>query len=141
MSIQMIVNRGVCMKHRLSSLFLALGGLGLLVSASGCSLLFVTPPPADGRIVQRKGKCTRGVAAPIVDSLVGGLQVARTALAAAADDKVYADPKQPLSRGADIGIGVGLTALFVGSAAYGFINTAECREVEDRTPSGDSERP
>jgi hypothetical protein len=127
------------MKRSANYRLLSLGCLALFASTSGCSLVFVTPPPEDGRMLRKTAGCTSSVAAPVVDSLIGAFQVVRTGLAVAADDSAYADPKQPLTRDADIGIGLGLTALFVGSAAYGFVHTAECRQLEERGKSSDAD--
>jgi hypothetical protein len=111
-------------------------GLLLLAAQPGCSLIFVTPPRSDGRIVQRPKDCTSSKAAPIVDSIIGGLQVARTGLAVAADDSDYSDA--PISREADIGLGVAFTTLFVGSAVYGFLQTGHCQSLRDAEESRDS---
>ncbi|HET9953014.1 MAG TPA: hypothetical protein VFQ61_00850 [Polyangiaceae bacterium] len=44
--------------------------------------------------------------------------------------------KAPLSRGADIAVGVGLAALFAGSAVYGFKGTSACRRAQPKSGSG-----
>jgi hypothetical protein len=100
----------------------------LLVSSvlsGGCSLFFVHGPTevAPGRYTA----CTTNHAAPVVDSLVAGLQVARTLIALDQDDQDYAG--MALTRDADIGIGVGLAAAFAASAVYGYSSVARCREI------------
>ena len=110
----------------------ALVGLVALPALTGCSFLFVTPPPSNTGSLSgpRPGQCTSSVLAPVVDSVIGGLQVARTAVAASADEAVYSDPNQLLSREADIALGVAFTTLFLASAGYGFYETSQCSELE-----------
>lgn len=105
--------------------------LGLSTVNSACSLIFVKPPEGSGRIVRRDPNCTSSKVAPVLDTIFTGLQVLRTGLAASADKSVYENPDQPLSREADIGLGVGFTALFLGSAIYGYANTSRCAALED----------
>src|SRR3954464_7520626 len=122
--------RARTMKPRPCLLTRAVAAFALLISTPGCSFIFVTPPSssADGNVASTSpaGECTTSRLAPGLDSAFGALEVVRTGVALAADDSVYSDPKQPLSRGADIALGLGLTALFVGSAIYGFANTSRC---------------
>ena len=107
----------------------------------GCSWLFVEAPPAQVR-PSEPVTCTRGKAAPIIDSVVTGFQTVRVVYALTQSEADYKD--FPISRGADIGIGLGLTVLFAASAAYGFGATASCAAAEQRalaeapavTPSG-----
>lgn len=126
-----VIQRGArgIMRQRPTLLARAVAVAALLVSTPGCSFIFVRPPSSgDGRIAStsRGGDCTSSRLAPGFDTALGALEVVRTGMAVAADDSVYSDPKQPLSRGADIGLGLGFTALFVGSAIYGFVNTGRC---------------
>ncbi|MFZ5896612.1 MAG: hypothetical protein ACOY0T_36490 [Myxococcota bacterium] len=117
----MITNRTALRPAVLAAILLALN--------SGCSFLFVSPP-RDQSPGAAPGKCTTSQAAPVVDSLLTGAEIVRTVYAASADSSVYENPNQPLSRGADIALGVGFTALFLGSAIYGFSNTASCRKAK-----------
>jgi hypothetical protein len=99
----------------------------LTPSLSGCSLLFVdTAPPNHAQL--EHFDCTSGKAAPIIDTIVGAYQVVRTGYALSAEESDY--DGYPLSRGADIGFGVGLTALFLGSAIYGYSETGACADAE-----------
>lgn len=100
-----------------------LAALGLAVATSGCSLCFVTPaaPPT-------RRDCTTSRVAPVVDSVVGAYQVARTVHAVSAPDETY--ERLGVPRALDMGVGAGLTALFVGSAMYGYLKTAECERYE-----------
>src|SRR5690348_710828 len=102
-----------------SFLLSLLGSVGLLAGTSGCSFIFVKTPPSPGSPeFNRPSECTSSPLAPLIDTAIGGFEVVRTVMAANADPSVYRDPKQPLSRDADIGFGVGLSALFLGSALH-----------------------
>jgi hypothetical protein len=98
-----------------------------VVLLSGCSLLFVDTPPAkhSGSVAP---DCTTSAVAPAVDLVVAGLQTIRTGIALAADDADYAD--FPISRGADIGFGIGFLTLFAASAGYGFHETGKCTDMK-----------
>jgi hypothetical protein len=113
-----------------------------LPALTGCSILFVTEAPAKTGSISgpRPGNCTSSAVAPVVDSVIGGLQVARTVVAATADDSVYSDPNQPLSRPADVGIGIALSALFLASAGYGYYETSHCRALKEHH-TGDFSEP
>ena len=104
----------------------------LMVCLPGCSFLFVSPPPSNAgyagsvRSIEPV-KCTTSKAAPVVDTVIAGLEGIRTGLALGAKDSAYQDA--PISRGADIGLGVGLFALFAASAAYGYVVTGNCLDA------------
>ncbi len=102
------------------------------LASAGCSLIFVSRAPSDAEALPATQEldCTTSDAAPIVDSILTGLEVARTVYAFAAKDSTY--QKFPISRGADIGFGVGFTALFAGSAIYGYSSTARCATAKAR---------
>ncbi|MES1186067.1 MAG: hypothetical protein ABUL60_19805 [Myxococcales bacterium] len=104
----------------------------LLSSTSGCSFIFVRTPPNDGRIATRvrSGDCTSSKLAPGFDTAFGALELVRTGMAASASNSVYDRPDAPLSREADIALGASFTALFLGSAIYGFINTSRCSRLQ-----------
>lgn len=134
------------MKQRASKLARAAASLLLLSSTSGCSFIFVRPPPSDGRLTARVGAkdCTSSKLAPGFDTAFGALELVRTGMAAGADDSVYENPNAPLSREADIALGVGFTALFVSSAIYGFVNTSRCSRIQhgdDHAPESLPEPP
>ena len=92
----------------------------------GCSLIFVERPPAK-HVESAHLTCTTGQALPILDTVFAGLEVARTVYAATADQSVY--DKFPISRGADIALGVGFAALFAASAGYGYVHTSMCVQL------------
>jgi hypothetical protein len=78
--------------------------------------------------------CTSSKAAPIIDTVLAGYEVVRTAAAVAASDRTYDD--LPISRGADIGLGLGFLALFGASAAYGYVVTSACSDAKARQGTG-----
>jgi hypothetical protein len=112
----------------------------IALTNSACSFVFVhtvpseTPEEAQWRRQAHEtqpappdpGRCTSGKAAPVIDTLIGGFEVVRTGLAAGTDanDSVYRDG--PISRNTDLAAGIGLSALFIGSAIYGYVMTSEC---------------
>jgi hypothetical protein len=84
----------------------------------------------DEEIAPPKLDCTSSKAAPVIDTLVGAYQAVRTGYAIQSTNGDYAG--QPISREADILLGVGLFTLFVGSAIYGFDSTDQCSKLQDR---------
>jgi len=98
----------------------------LLTTLPGCSFLFTTapkhaePPPAE----YVPNECTTSKAAPVVDTVIAGLEGIRTGYALTADPSAY--DKAPISRGVDIAFGIGFLALFTASAIYGYSITSEC---------------
>jgi hypothetical protein len=97
-----------------------------------CSLIFVQGPPSSVERLppSESVECTSGKAAPIIDTLVAGYQVFRTSYALSHSEADYNGA--PISRSADIGMGVGFTALFAASALYGYGVTSECSEAKER---------
>ena len=110
--------------------------LVLACSTCGCSLLFTngpdsdTTPPAD----KTPPDCSTSRIPPIADTALGTFQAVRTGLAIGASDSVYDD--SPMSREVDIGLGVGLIAVYAASAVYGFHTTAACDDAERRFTTG-----
>lgn len=127
------------MKQGPSQLLRAAASLLLVSSNFGCSFIFVRTPPSDGRITPRvrSTDCTSSKIAPGFDTAFGALQLVRTGLAASAPDSTYENPNAPLSREADIALGVSFAALFVSSAVYGFVNTSRCSRLQH----GDDDAP
>src|SRR4051812_27760032 len=100
----------------------------------GCSFIFVEAPPK--QIPQRSSAaepvpfdCTTSNGAPVVDAVLLGFQVVRTGVAIAVDDSTY--DNLPISREADIGLGVAFSALFLASTVYGVNTTSNCRDAID----------
>ena len=104
----------------------------LALPLSGCSFLFVDAPPAHPERYSTHSEmpCTSSKVAPIIDSVLAGYEVVRTATAVARSDDAY--DELPISRGADIGLGLGFLALFGASAAYGYVVTAQCSDAKAR---------
>lgn len=100
------------------------------LTSSGCSLVFVTPPSPPSR-----RDCTTSRLAPVLDSVLAGYQTVRTVHAIAAPDDLY--ERLGVPREADIAAGASLTALFLGSAVYGYVNTAACERLERQRPVDD----
>jgi hypothetical protein len=99
----------------------------------GCSFLFVDTPPTvhgDEPPAMRSVQCTSSVAAPVVDTVIAAFEAVRTGFALGADDADYHN--YPISRGADIAIGLGLTGLFAAAAGYGYVNTSECSDLKEQ---------
>ena len=74
-------------------------------------------------------QCTTSQAAPIVDGLIAGYQVFRVAYAAQASAQDYAG--SPISREADVLLGLAFTGLFLGSTIYGGVNTSRCGRLKE----------
>src|SRR6478672_11016977 len=72
----------------------------------GCSFLFTTAPKhAEASTEFASNKCTTSKAAPIVDTVIAGLEGVRTGVALAADKSAYEGA--PISREADVAVGLG----------------------------------
>lgn len=98
-----------------------------IVLLPGCSYIFVTgPPPVEQRHSDLVADCSTGTFLPFLDMGIGGYQIFRTAVAVGASDHEYA--AAPISREADVAFGIGLSALFVASAIYGFGETSACSD-------------
>src|SRR4051794_31084669 len=103
--------------------------LSLLGGLPGCSFVFTTAPKsapttAGATSESAPSTCTTNQAAPVVDTVIAGLQGVRTGLAIAADSRDYAG--SPIGKEADIAFGLAFLTLFTASAIYGFSVTDEC---------------
>jgi len=108
-----------------------------VVLSSGCSVSFMNSAPADAARGHARPHfdCTSSYAAPIVDSALATYQLVGVGYAATLDDSAY--DNYPISRRADMAIGAGFAALFVGSAVYGYLSAAHCRRIKRGPPRGD----
>jgi hypothetical protein len=89
--------------------------------ASGCSWIFVQPPPPDyGR--GRDLDCTTNRAAPVIDTIFTITNVI-SALYVAGQNNVT-------NKGASVGLGLSVAALWGMSAGYGYSNTSQCEEAK-----------
>lgn len=96
-------------------------------------------PSAAGRRARLKEKCTGGIAAPAADTLIGGSEVVRTAMALLPTEEDYADA--PIRRTTDIVPGAGLSALFLASAVSGYNATGQCRALHRSKVVNDADGP
>ena len=111
--------------------------LGLCWACSGCSLVFMTPPPsapAPG-FARPHVDCTTSNAAPIIDTAVAVYQLAAVAYVSTLDDARFAH--YPISRQTDMALGGAWAAGFAGSAVYGYLSAARCRRIKQGPPAGD----
>jgi len=111
----------------------------LLAALQGCSFTFVNAPSKQAVAQGFKEKCTRGIAAPAADTLIGAFQAVRTAMALLSTEEDYADA--PISRTTDIVFGAGLSALFLASAVYGYNATGQCRALHRPKVVDDADEP
>ncbi len=107
--------------------------LAVLPAMGGCSYLFVTPPHDSygGSVVG----CTTSKAAPAVDTLFVFTNVASAIYVAGKDNVSNKDTA--------VGFGLGVAALWLSSAIYGYSNTSKCEELleEDYSPHYAPPRP
>jgi hypothetical protein len=116
-------------RHALSAVAIVALYLGA-PALPGCSFVFLEaapPAPATPEEARRPVHCTTSVAAPVIDTVLAGFEVVRTGVALGAGEHAYDD--YPVSRGADVGVGLALTALFTASAIYGFVGTHACDDA------------
>jgi hypothetical protein len=106
------------------------GVLALALACPGCSFIFVSGPPANVEKLSptKPIRCTTSRAAPALDAVITGFEVVRTLIALGASDATYANA--PISRTADIGLGLALSGLFAVSMGYGFATTSDCANAE-----------
>lgn len=104
--------------------------LAVAISQAGCSRIFLKPAHHYNGVVNRQ--CSTGQGLPTADVLFATLQGVRTVVALTADDSTYAHA--PLSREADVGLGLVFLSSFVASAAYGFSEVSSCRELTGWEP-------
>src|SRR6185312_5486873 len=100
--------------------------LAAIVPSSGCSYLFVTPPHETygGHVAN----CTTNRAAPVIDTIFVGTNVI-SALYVAGEDNVT-------NKGSSVALGLGVAALWLSSAIYGYYNTSQCEELRSQEASG-----
>lgn len=110
------------------------------VLSSGCSVLFVQSPPSDARDLplSEEVECSTSKVAPVIDVALATTQVVGTAYALSRSDY-----SAPISKEADVALGIGLTAAYAASAIHGFSATGECidaraerRARRRRAPNG-----
>jgi len=119
-------------------------GGSLLLSGSGCSLVFVRPPRAgaEGATPAEPPRCTESRAAPAADTAIGGtlLFLAVVGLAGYAQGCDSSGWFRCMGRdmGGALAIGAGIpSAAFLGSAWYGYRKTGQCRRTRAQTSACD----
>lgn len=108
-------------------------GVPLATALPGCSALFVSgPPPNHHQLITFD--CTETRVAPIIDTVIAGLELANFALAASETDAQwnsnFGSGNPPISRGASIPLYAVSTLALGASAYFGYKTTSECREAK-----------
>ena len=119
------------------SLFVATAAcLGL--ASSGCSFVFSRgPDDAPAKMAAASpGNCSGSVVPPIFDTVFAGSYVVNAIWAGAQPDGAFGGSKSSV-RGAVVGIDIGLAALHLISAGYGYSSSASCREAKRRESEPD----
>jgi hypothetical protein len=98
--------------------------VALALPLAGCSFLFMRPART---ISVPNQSCTQSVAAPVVDGVVTLLRLAGVAYALSLPDSAYAG--LPISKEADVAIGLSVATLYGASGIYGVVNASECRAL------------
>lgn len=101
-------------------------GVAFLFALNGCSILLVKPRHGSPSNRGPSSACTVNYLAPVIDSLLVIPPVYRAANALDKSDADYQGATIP--RAADLGLGLGLTALFAASALYGYLAVSDCRD-------------
>src|SRR5437763_6160423 len=100
--------------------------LGIL-SLCGCSWIFVERAPANHQQMVAFD-CTSSVAAPVLDGVWAGLNLAGALAAAGANEHNWSGPYDTTTT---VIVGVGWAIVSGASAAYGFAQTNACRQAKD----------
>ena len=114
---------------------------------SGCSVAFVTPPPAAPApgMARPHVDCTNGYLWPIIDSALTAYELAGVAYVSTLDDARFA--RYPITRKQDMAVGGLFATAFAASAIYGYVSVARCRRIQrgpatpDYLPGVSSARP
>jgi len=72
--------------------------------------------------------CTTSVAAPVLDAVWGGLNLAGALAAASGNDRSWSGPSD---RGTTFIVGMGWAVISGVAAGYGFVHTRVCRQAKD----------
>jgi hypothetical protein len=98
----------------------------------GCSFAFVKGPPKNHRDLETVD-CSISNAAPILDTLWTGLEMANFVSASGSSDEEWDakfDGSPPMSRGAAMPFYMGLAVLSGASMIYGYMKAADCRRAK-----------
>lgn len=111
----------------------------LLLSTSGCSFMFVDAPPSEPhlRTPHAAVECTASVALPVLDVTLGALELALGVAAAPS-----ASQNEALSKEARTTLALSWAGIYGVSAAYGFVQTGDCRTLRREVfPESESRLP
>ena len=120
-----------------SSVRLRISALLLGCLSSGCSLVFVNPPPfapAPG-VARPHVDCTTSYLWPIIDSALTAYQLAGVAYVSTLDESRFA--RYPISKTQDMAVGGVFAAAYAGSAIYGYVSAGRCRRIRHGPPAPD----
>lgn len=102
----------------------------LALVSGGCSFAFVSGPPRHHEKLPIFD-CTSSNLVPILDTIFTTLQAIRVGYALSRSDEDYEMTDQPLSRNADLTLGLIFGALGAAGMYYGYTNTSRCRVAKD----------
>jgi hypothetical protein len=108
----------------------------------GCSLAFVKGPPSNHRELTTFD-CSTSNVAPVLDTLLTGLQVLNVVGAASSTDEEWAanyDGNPPISRDAAVPLYIGLALLSGASMIYGYSTTSACRKAKAEAVEYEAQR-
>ena len=117
------MGRRACGESRATSSVLFLAAL---TSGAGCSWLSVTSPHQGPNAVPNY-ECTESKAPPVVDVLLGALEVVGAAVASGSSN--------PTTQ-AEGHMGIAFSGIYIGSAIYGFRATGECTDLKRAAAEG-----
>lgn len=103
----------------------------------GCSVVFVTPPPAAPApgVARPHVDCTTSYLWPIVDTAFTAYQLAGVAYISTLDESRF--DRYPITKQQDMAIGGVLAAAYAGSAIYGYVSAARCLRIKRGPPTQD----
>jgi hypothetical protein len=105
--------------------------IGLGLACSGCSFAFSHGPKSrsDPAPAEYAAKCSSNLAPPLFDTLFTGTHLGGALWALSKPDQAFGSKTV---RDVAIGADLGLAALYLGSAIYGYSAVSACSEIEER---------
>lgn len=111
-----------------SALWMCLALACATPALGGCSFVFSDGPAPQNSPSIGGEQCSTSKVPPVLDTIFATGQVGRIVLAAAADERDYR--KSPISKEADILLGVAFGSLFILSAIYGYDASSSCSDAK-----------
>jgi hypothetical protein len=111
--------------------------VAVAILTQGCSFAFVSGPPSNHARLPAF-ECSTSKWAPVVDSVVAGIQVLNVAAAASSSDQkwhdTYCQPgdttcSPPATRGTSMAISAAVALVFGASLYYGFTRVGDCKDA------------